>query len=184
MVAHVIPSGTRTGRGAGPPLDGCMGGRRDGPCDMTHFLGTHYNRLDAKGRVSIPAAFRTHLRGESGVASAILRPSHKYPCVEAWPEAVFESLATPLDRLDMFSEDQDDLITALYADATRVEADKEGRIVLPESLVQYAGLTETVVFMGVGRTFQIWEPAGAERRVAQARGAARSRGLTIPAGRA
>lgn len=157
-----------------------------GQAVMSHFLGTHQNRLDAKGRVSVPAAFRTHLRNgsDSGTASLILRPSHKYPCIEAWPEAVFETLAAPLDRLDMFSEDQDDLIMALYADATRVEADKEGRIVLPELLVQHAGLAENVVFMGLGRTFQIWEPAAAEQRRASARNAARSRALTLPGGHA
>ena len=106
---------------------------------MSHFLGTHQNRLDAKGRVSVPAAFRALLRGpDGGAASLILRPSHKHPCIEAWPEAVFQTLAAPLDRLDMFSEDQDDLMMTLYADATRVEADKEGRIILPESLVQHA----------------------------------------------
>lgn len=152
---------------------------------MSHFLGTHQNRLDAKGRVSVPAAFRAHLRGaDGGVASAVLRPSHKHPCIEAWPEAVFQTLAGPLDRLDMFSEDQDDLMMALYADATRVEADKEGRIVLPESLVQHAGLTDNVVFMGLGRTFQIWEPVAAEKRRSDARNAARTRALTLPAGTA
>ena len=153
---------------------------------MSHFLGTHQNRLDAKGRVSIPAPFRAHLRNGSdgGPASAILRPSHKHPCIEAWPEAAFQTLAGPLDRLDMFSEDQDDLMMALYADATRVEADKEGRIVLPESLVQHAGLSDNVVFMGLGRTFQIWEPAAAEKRRADARNAARTRALTLPAGHA
>ena len=149
---------------------------------MSHFLGTHQNRLDSKGRVSIPAPFRTHLRSEpDGPASAILRPSHKHPCIEAWPEAVFQTLAGPLDRLDMFSEDQDDLMMALYADATRVDADKEGRVLLPESLVQHAGLKDTVTFMGLGRTFQMWEPGAAERRRAEARNAARTRGLTPPA---
>lgn len=148
---------------------------------MSHFLGTHQNRLDAKGRVSIPAAFRAHLRDDAGVASVILRPSHKHNCIEGWPEPVFQTLAAPLDGLEMFSEDQDDLITALYADATRVEADKEGRIVLPESLVQHAGLTDAVAFLGMRHTFQIWEPAAAERRLADARNAARTKGLTIPA---
>ena len=84
----------------------------------------------------------------------------------------------------MFSDDQDDFITALYADATRVEADREGRIILPESLVQFAGLTDMAVFMGRGRTFQIWEPAAGERRRAEARNATRTRGLTLPSGSA
>src|SRR5690242_16283056 len=104
---------------------------------MTHFLGTHQNRLDAKGRVSVPAPFRAVLRqnGEAnGAAPLVLRPSHKHPCIEAWPQAEFQALAAPLNRLDLFSEAHDDLANTLYADAYPVEADKEGRIVLPDAL--------------------------------------------------
>ncbi len=149
---------------------------------MVHFLGTHQNRLDAKGRVSVPAPFRTALRSgsEDGTASLVLRPSHTHPCVEAWPAAVFQALATPLDRLDLFSEAHDDLAASLYADAWPVEADKEGRIVLPESLTAHASLSDQVVFMGLGRIFQIWEPGAAERRRAEARERARSRSFTLP----
>lgn len=149
---------------------------------MSHFLGTHHNRFDAKGRVSVPAPFRAHLKHgpEALVATMILRPSYKYPCIEGCSEAWFDTLAAPLGRLDMFSEDQDDLLTALYAGSSRVEADKEGRVSLPESLVQYAGLADGVTFMGLGRVFQIWEPAAAERRRAEALNGVRSRRTTLP----
>jgi MraZ protein len=148
---------------------------------MTQFLGTHTNRLDAKGRVSIPAPFRSALKLDNGSAiSLVLRPSHKHSCIEGWPAPVFHALATPLESLDLFSEEHDDMASALYADAYPVEADKEGRIVLPETLTAHAGLTDTVVFMGLGRIFQIWEPAGAERRRAEARERARERRLTLP----
>ncbi len=151
---------------------------------MTQFLGTHVNKLDAKSRVSIPASFRVSLRGGSGDGassgtSLVLRPSHNQPCIEAWPSAAFHALATPLERLDVFSEEHDDLAATIYADACPLDADKEGRIVLPDNLVAHAGLTDTAVFMGLGRTFQIWEPAAAERRRAEARERARSRGLTL-----
>ena len=150
---------------------------------MTQFLGTHVNKVDAKGRISIPAPFRANLRGSGEVvsigASLVLRPSHNQPCIEAWPSAAFYALGTPLDRLDVFSEAHDGLAATLYADAYPLEADKEGRIVLPDSLVAHACLKDTAVFMGLGRTFQIWEPAAAERRRAEARERARSRGLTL-----
>jgi transcriptional regulator MraZ len=110
----------------------------------------------------------------------VLRPSHKHPCVEAWPTAEFQALAAPLDRLDLFSEEHDDLASALYADAYPVESDKEGRIVLPDALIAHAGLGEAVVFMGLGRIFQIWEPEAAGRRRAEARERARARSLTLP----
>jgi MraZ protein len=153
---------------------------------MTHFLGTHQNRLDAKGRVSVPAAFRSALKaldnGQEGGGGMVLRPSHKHDCIEAWPLATFKELANPLDRLDLFSEAHDDLASTLYADSYALEADKEGRIILPEPLVAHAGLTDIIVFMGLGRIFQIWEPAAAERRRAEARDRARARSLTLPGG--
>ena len=151
---------------------------------MAQFLGTHVNKLDAKGRISIPASFRITLRAGSGDdllsgTSLVLRPSHNQQCIEAWPSAAFHALATPLERLDVFSEEHDDLAATLYADAYPLDPDKEGRIILPDSLVAHANLTDTAVFMGLGRTFQIWEPAAAERRRAEARERARSRGLTL-----
>jgi MraZ protein len=155
---------------------------------MTHFLGTHQNRLDAKGRVSIPAPFRAVLK-TSGEANGngmqlVLRPSHQHPCIEAWPVAEFDALAEPLNRLNVFSQEHDDLAASLYADAFPVEADKEGRVVLPENLVTYARLRDTVVFMGLGRIFQIWEPEAAGRRRAEARERARVHGFTLPGGTA
>jgi len=151
---------------------------------MSYFLGTHLNRLDAKGRVSVPALFRASLRAlangaESG-GSVILRPAHNRPCIEGWPFVVFQALTTPLERLDLFSQDREDLGVTLYADAYPVEPDKEGRIVLPSALVAHAKLTDGVAFLGMGQIFQIWEPAAAERRRDEAREGTRSRGLTVP----
>jgi MraZ protein len=145
---------------------------------MTQFVGTHQNRLDAKGRVSIPAPLRNQIKHADGIVRLMLRPSHKHRCIECWPPEVFEALSQPLQKLDMFSEAEEDLATALFADAYPVESDKEGRITLPEMLKQHAGLVENIVFLGLGRTFQIWEPAAAERRRAEARERARS--FTLP----
>jgi MraZ protein len=151
---------------------------------MSHFLGTHQNRLDAKGRVSIPAPFRAALRALAveGAPALVLRPSHRHACIEGWPASLFAALATPLDRLDPFGDEHEDMAAALYADAFPVESDREGRIVLPEPLVRHAGVDETVVFMGLGRTFQIWEPQAAEARRREAR--ERARAVSVPAGAA
>ena len=182
MLSHDIPRAEATAHGCSSDATSSDGDR---PGRMSQFLGTHQNRLDAKGRVSVPAPFRTALRAHAEAAGLtgaqlVLRPSHKHPCIEGWPAAVFQALATPLDRLDLFSEDHDDLAAALYAGAFPAESDKEGRIVLPEQLTAHAGLKDAVVFMGLGRTFQIWEPAAAERRLAEARERARAGGLTLP----
>lgn len=148
---------------------------------MSQFLGTHQNRLDAKGRVSVPALFRAALKSLDGSTGLILRPSHKQSCIEAWPQAVFADLAKPMSGLDLFSESHDDMAAALYADAYPIETDKDGRILLPDSLVSHAGLSDSVVFLGMGPIFHIWEPAAAEIFRAAARERARARALTLPA---
>jgi MraZ protein len=172
MLSHAIPNRLAQ-RGVGPERHRVR---------MASFLGTHQNRLDAKGRVSVPASFRAALRSrdDNNGTHLVLRPSHQHRCIEAWPSSEFEALAQPLNRLDLFSQAHDDLAASLYSDAFAVEADKEGRILLPDNLVSYAGLGETVVFMGLGRIFQIWEPEAAERRRAEARERARTHGLTLP----
>ena len=147
---------------------------------MTQFLGTHIGKLDRKGRISVPAPFRAVLE-RSGSEELVLRPSHRAPCIEAWPIAAFEALASGLDRLDAFSDQADDLAAALFADAHAARADNEGRLVLPEALIAYAALTDAIACVGVGRIFQIWEPEAARRRTEEARLRARERGLTLPA---
>ena len=147
---------------------------------MSQFLGTHQNRLDAKGRISIPAPFRAGLQAGAGDGpSLVLRPSHTHRCVEGWPAAAFQQLAAPLESLDVFSEEHDDLAATLYADAFPMDPDREGRIVLPEPLVRHAGLADAAVFMGLGRIFQIWEPLAAEQRREEARSRAKARSLTL-----
>jgi MraZ protein len=142
---------------------------------MSQFLGTHQNRLDAKGRVSVPAPFRDLLKDEA----LVLRPSHKHACIEAWPLAEFEKLARPLENLDLFSEAHDDMAAALYIDAYQMKPDKDGRVLLPELLVAHASLKDQVVFMGFGRIFHIWEPAaGNAFRIASRQRA--SSGGTLP----
>ena len=139
------------------------------------------NKLDSKGRVSIPAPFRAALRGaDAAVASVVLRPSHAHPCVECWPVEQFRQLATPLEGLDIFSDEHEDLAASVYADAYPVDSDREGRIVLPAKLVAHANLGESMVFMGLGRTFQIWEPDAGERYSKEARARTAARKLTLP----
>jgi MraZ protein len=151
---------------------------------MTNFLGSHLNRLDSKGRVSVPAPFRIALKSldanPEGSVSMILRPSHNHACIEAWPKPFFEKLAASLDRYELFSREYDDLAAAIYGDAYPIDSDKEGRIILNEMLLSHAGLTDNCIFMGTGPIFQIWEPTAAKRRSAEARQNSAARGLTLP----
>ena len=142
---------------------------------MTLFLGSHPGRIDAKGRVSIPASFRSSLRalGAEAQLELVCWRSHKYPCIEAWPPSTFARLAKPLDELPIFSDEHDNLAAMLFGDSEILEADKEGRIVLSTELAAHAAVTTSVVFMGLGQVFQIWEPDAAAKRRDEARDRAR-----------
>lgn len=158
---------------------------------MDHFFGSHHNKLDAKGRVSVPAPFRSILRKFSSAPEGsqavplILRPSHQYPCIEGWTEQGFQALSAPLDAFDQYSEEHEDLSIGLFGDACQMETDKEGRIVLPTDMVAYASLTDNVVFIGANKIFQIWEPEAGARRIAEAKARIRAlplRNRVAPAG--
>jgi len=147
---------------------------------MTQFLGTHVFKLDAKGRLSIPARFRAALE-RTGSDELVLRPSHLMPCIECWPTPAFERLAAGLDNLDAFSEQADDLAAVLFSQSHNIRPDAEGRLVLPRGLAQHAAVTEELALVGTGSHFQIWEPAAAQRRTDEAMRRARERALTLPA---
>jgi MraZ protein len=148
---------------------------------MSQFLGTHPNRLDAKGRVSIPAPFRAALRNGDGEAALVLRPHHTHRCIDGFAASYFYNLAAGMARLDLFSADQEDLAMALYGDAVELTPDKEGRIVMPQNLIAWAGLEQGATFIGMGEQFQIWSPEAAQRRAAEARLGVQSRRLAVPA---
>ncbi len=142
---------------------------------MTQFRGRFTNKLDAKARVSVPAPFRARLAGEG----LVLRRSPRLPCIEAWPASAFEAVATPLSPLDQPSDDDDALAYALFADVVDITPDPEGRMVLPKELMEHAGLSGAVTFLGKINSFELWEPEAAEARIAAARAALATR----PAGK-
>ncbi len=134
---------------------------------MTLFVGSITNKLDRKGRVSIPAAFRAALE-VLGAPDLVLSPSYYGPCLEGWPESAFEPYAaasTPANALD---DPQDDLLITLFSRAERVRPDPEGRVVLSAAMIEHAKLTDTVMFLAKGRSFQIWEPAAGRERETEA----------------
>jgi MraZ protein len=134
---------------------------------MTQFFGNHQNRLDAKRRVSVPAAFRAVLKSDVETIQLILRPSHAkdWHCIEAWPKPAYEVWERKLEQYEHFSLEREALATVIYTGAMTVETDKEGRIMIPEELAKFANLKESgpVTIMGRGPIFHIWEPqAGAQ----------------------
>jgi MraZ protein len=137
---------------------------------MDQFLGSHVNRLDAKGRISIPAPFRGVLKATQDSASVVLRRSHLHPCIDVWPMAMLEQSKARLAQMDMLDPAYDEIAARLFGDSLPADPDKEGRIIIPGRYLQHANITEMLTLTGRGTYFQIWEPDAAERRLAAAYG--------------
>jgi MraZ protein len=151
---------------------------RSGEPAVALFLSTYINKIDSKGRISVPAGFRTALVGQAANAIIVYR-SIKFPALDAAGADRFEELAARLDQLPEFSEERDSLASIL-PDAQQLAIDSDGRIVLPHSLATHAGLGTSAAFVGLGRTFQIWEPERFKHHQEEMRARARQRGLTLP----
>lgn len=146
---------------------------------MALFLSTHTNKVDAKGRVSVPAGFRATLSDQS-FQGVVLIPSNKFAALEGFGMNMMQEISSRLDRFDLFSDEQDDLAAAIFASATPLSFDDTGRIGIPKELLAHAGITDNAVFVGLGNKFQIWEPQAFSKRRESAMQQVQANGLTIP----
>ena len=133
---------------------------------MDRFVSTFTNKIDAKGRVSIPASFRAVLERD-GYAGAVAGGLYCYPSLDA--QALDAGGDGLLAGLPDYSDERDELSVALYGDVQVLTIDGDGRIVLPENLRAHANLDAAVTFVGLGDKFQMWEPGRFEQRRAEAR---------------
>ena len=119
------------------------------------FLSTFENKIDRKGRVSIPAPYRNTL--EQINQPLYVTRSLTHECLDGQGEDRIKLIVDALDRMDSLSEETEVLQTML-SNAMKAKPDNEGRILLPEDYLAYAGITDTVVFAGAGRLFRLWAP--------------------------
>jgi MraZ protein len=119
------------------------------------FKGTYHHKLDPKGRVPVPAAFRRSLseQGASGVVVTLLDQ-----CLAAWPPVEWARLEAQLTALPAFNKQVKALTRLLVSRAVDCEIDVQGRILLPPLLREAAGLGREVVVVGVLNRFELWAP--------------------------
>jgi MraZ protein len=146
---------------------------------MGLFLSTIVNKVDRKGRVSVPASFRTTL-SQQIFQGIIAYRSFTASCIEGCGMDFMERLSDSTQTFDAFSPEQEDISALIFADARQLAWDPEGRILLPEDLIEHAGLTETAAFVGKGQTFQIWQPEAYKAMEAEIRARALKNRPTLP----
>ncbi len=121
------------------------------------FLSSFENRLDKKGRVSVPATFRSYL-SSMGYNGFISYPSFSHSALEACSQERIEKLSDTIDSLNPFEENRDYFATSVLSESVNLQFDTEGRVSFTEKLLNHAKIKNNVLFVGLGKTFQIWDP--------------------------
>ena len=124
---------------------------------MALFTSTFVNKVDKKGRISVPASFRMALANQS-FAGVVVFPSFVHQAIEGAGYELLERLAQSVEQFDPFTDEHDAFSTTIFGDSHQLSFDSEGRILLPEPLLAHANITTSAAFLGRGGTFQIWEP--------------------------
>jgi MraZ protein len=114
------------------------------------FLGEFEHTIDDKGRVAIPARFREELREGLVLTRGFDR------CLQAFPRSVWEQLSKRISSLSLGNLEARNLRRLLFSAATDLEVDRQGRILIPQNLREYAGLADQAVIAGVDTFFEIW----------------------------
>ena len=126
------------------------------------FLSTYENKLDKKGRVSVPASYRSYL-SSLGYNGVICYPSFNNQSIEAWSQDRIEKISNAIDNLNPFEEKKDYFATSILSESTNLQFDGEGRILITTKLLKHAKIKNSMLFVGQGKTFQIWEPKNFEK---------------------
>ena len=121
------------------------------------FISTVPGSLDSKGRVCIPATYR-HILSAQNTAGLYICPSFIDPALDAFGQTLLDAIHARLAAQDpFFSVAHDDEATALIARTQSLPVDENGRVRLPEALIEHAGLKDRIVFVGKAQKFQVWD---------------------------
>jgi MraZ protein len=126
------------------------------------FLSSYENKLDKKGRVSVPASFRSHL-SSIGYNGFVAYPSFNHEALEACSEDRIEKLSNTIDSLNPFEEKRDYFATSVLSESLSLQFDSEGRVLITDKLLDHAKIKNSILFVGLGKTFQIWDPKSFEK---------------------
>ena len=139
---------------------------------MGIFLSTYINKIDSKGRVSVPASFRAVIAKED-FHGIVAYPSFIHECVEACGMQRMERISNSIDSMDPYSDERDAFASSILGESEQLGLDSDGRVTLTEKLIEKAKLKDKAIFVGKGQTFEIWNPTNYEKYARNARDVAK-----------
>jgi MraZ protein len=125
------------------------------------FLGTHQPRLDDKGRLFLPAKYREEL------AEGLVITKGQERCLYVFPVEEFQRITEALSTAPVTAKAVRDYSRVFFASASDEKPDKQGRITIPQSLRQYAGLERDCVVIGANTRLEIWDAAAWDTYLSQ-----------------
>jgi len=141
------------------------------------FTGTYTNKVDAKGRVSVPAEFRNLIAQEDD-DSIVCFPALYGNCLEGGGPTLLEHLYDMIEQMNPYADDRVAFEISILADCQRLNFDGEGRVTLTGAFCKYADISDYVTFVGLGDKFQMWNPVlYEEHRLKYRQLASQNRGL-------
>ena len=128
---------------------------------MSLFLSSTTNKVDKKGRVSVPSSFRAALQANGGDDvhhGIVVFRSLQVDALDACSLKHLDILSASLERLSLTPEMYELIETTIFGGSIQLQIDADGRIILPEHFMEAVGIEDEATFVGRRRTFQIWNP--------------------------
>lgn len=124
------------------------------------FLSQYENKIDKKGRVSMPSKFRDVVakHNKDDDSSIVIYKSLIHECLEGCTVSYLEKLSNAINHFDPFSNEKSMFSAAIFGESVQLDIDRDGRINIPKQYITYAKIDESVIFVGSGNSFQIWNP--------------------------
>lgn len=124
---------------------------------VDRFLSNAVNRIDSKGRVSVPALFRGVLQ-KRGLGELYALQAIDMDAIDAGGMDLLERYEARLAQDDPFLRSSDDMSFFCHGDGAFLKLDKDGRITVTDFIREHTGITDEIAFVGRGHFFQMWEP--------------------------
>ena len=117
------------------------------------FLGEFEHSIDDKGRLTVPAKFRDELEGGVVITRGL------DGCLWAYPRSEWDELAEKLHKLPTANKAARDFVRFIFSSASDSIPDRQGRVLIPQKLRDYAGIGSETAVIGVMNRVEIWNPA-------------------------
>lgn len=123
---------------------------------MLHFSGEYECKVDAKGRMVLPSKFKAKLPESSGNEVVVSRGFEK--CLVVYPMLEWKKIYSKVMGLNEFNEEYRNFQRNFFRGNTELELDANGRLLLPKTMIRYAGIEKEIVAVGIGNRIELWEP--------------------------